>query len=93
MLTLLSIAIAFLFLSGNKQPTKVTTQKGSLKERLCTIAGTIGPLRALQHSILMVTLHLNFCMTFLDILVRITIQEVFHIFSFHKKAKYQKPVI
>ena len=89
MLTLLSIAIAFLFLSGNKQPTKVRTQKGSFKE-IMYIAGTIGLLRALQYSILMVMFHLNFCMTFLDILVRTTIQEVFHIFSFHKKSWISK---
>lgn len=82
MLTLLSIAIAFLFLSGNKQPKKVATQKGSLKD-IMYIAGTIGLLRALQYSIFNgdVSLEFGYFSSYNNL-------EVFHIFSFHKKAKY-----
>ena len=82
MLTLLSIAIAFLFLSGNKQPKKVATQKGSLKD-IMYIAGTIGLLRALQYSIFNgdVSLEFGYFSSYNNL-------EVFIFSAFTKKAKY-----
>ena len=92
MLTLLSIAIAFLFLSGNKQPKKVATQKGSLKD-IMYIAGTIGLLRALQYSIFNgdVSLELLYALlNILVILVRITIKRFFIFSAFTKKLNIER---